>query len=161
MQSHYIIVTMEKTQRSYKSLVIGICLVLFGVFLIFRGLQKNTVTLGLLAAANGAIQIDVADTEASRVLGLSGRDSLSDDRGLLFVFDQPSEQHCFWMKDMKFTIDMVWFDENKQVIHTADNVSPQTYPEVFCPGAPAAYGLEVNSGRAAALGLYVGSSARF
>lgn len=77
--------------------------------------------------------------------GLSGRQSLAQDRGMLFVFDAASK-HCFWMKDMHFPLDMIWLDDTKTVVHVEKNVAPDTYPNSFCPDKSAQYVLEVNAG---------------
>jgi len=91
------------------------------------------------------LQLEIADTDAERILGLSGRESLPAGMGLLFVFEEPG-MHGFWMKDMKFAIDIIWLGENYEVLGIEKNVSPQTYPEVFYPPQPVKYVLETNPG---------------
>ncbi|MES2436662.1 MAG: DUF192 domain-containing protein [Patescibacteria group bacterium] len=102
------------------------------------------------------IPIEIADSDPERIKGLSGRESLPEDTGLLFVFEHP-ERHGFWMKDMKFSIDMLWLDENLQVITIADSVSPETFPQSFSPSAPAKYVLELNAGFSKEHNIIVGS----
>lgn len=51
--------------------------------------------------------VDVARTAAERTQGLSGRDLLPDDGGMLLIFDI-LDQHRIWMKDMRFSIDLIW-----------------------------------------------------
>ncbi len=80
-----------------------------------------------------------------REKGLGSRVELASGRGMLFIFDDRGE-HCFWMKDMKFPIDIVWLDETKTIIAKEVNVSPETYPRSFCPGQPSKYVIEVKSG---------------
>ena len=91
------------------------------------------------------LNIEVANTDAERMQGLSGRNGLEENEGLLFVFDNEG-YYGFWMKDMKFPIDMVWLDKNKQIIYIENNVSPATYPQVFNPPTPSLYVLEVSAG---------------
>ena len=50
---------------------------------------------------------------------------------MLFVFDTQGEQ-TFWMKDMKFPIDIIWIDSNKTVVHIEHNLPPCSL-EVLCP----------------------------
>jgi uncharacterized protein len=76
------------------------------------------------------LNIIVADTEAKRVQGLSGRDGLEENEGLLFVFETEG-YYGFWMKDMKFPIDIAWLDKDRKIIYIEKNVSPETYPKVF------------------------------
>lgn len=61
-----------------------------------------------------ALNIDIASTDASREKGLSKRESLEKNEGMLFIFDRPGV-HTFWMKDMRFPIDIIWFREGKVV----------------------------------------------
>lgn len=95
---------------------------------------KNTVLAGYLA-----------DTPEKRVKGLSGKQFLPSDTGMLFTFDN-ADTHGIWMKDMLFPIDIVWLDENKTVIHSLSNVQPNTYPHVFFPPKKDMYVLELRAG---------------
>ncbi len=132
-------------------------LVIFG-YVLFVNLSNNT---DILIAPAGKIKVEMADSQAERTLGLSGRESITDDQGLLFVFEESSDRNCFWMKDMRFSIDMIWMNDEKEVVTIAENVSPQTYPETFCPVSPAKYGLELSSGNANSLQIVTGSKLRW
>lgn len=77
--------------------------------------------------------------------GLSGREKLPENSGMLFVFDKP-DYHSFWMKDMKFAIDIIWIDENKKIVDITYNTAPETYPATFRSNVPVQYVLEVNAG---------------
>lgn len=57
------------------------------------------------------IKAEVVDNEEARMKGLSGRDNLADDEGMFFVFEK-SDIYPFWMKDMKFAIDIIWIMED-------------------------------------------------
>lgn len=85
--------------------------------------------------------LERATTPEARERGLSGRGSLPPDRAMLFVFENDA-QHSIWMKDMRFSIDIVWLDSEKRVIHQELNVSPSTYPTSFQPETNARYVLE-------------------
>ncbi len=76
------------------------------------------------------LDVEIADTDAKRIKGLSGRESLAENGGLLFEFKGES-YYGIWMKNMNFPIDIAWLDKNKKIIHIKNNVSPDTYPEVF------------------------------
>lgn len=90
------------------------------------------------------VDLEIVDTESSRAQGLSGRSSMSDNQGMLFVFEQ-TDQQCIWMKDMNFSLDIIWVGENKEIIDIKRNVSPTTYPESFCVDA-SKYVIELKSG---------------
>ncbi|MBI5044981.1 MAG: DUF192 domain-containing protein [Candidatus Levybacteria bacterium] len=61
-----------------------------------------------------AFTLDVADTEKKRENGLSGRATLGEKQGMLFVFDSPATP-SFWMKGMKFPLDILFIKDNKIV----------------------------------------------
>lgn len=92
--------------------------------------------------------------------GLSGRISMPEDQGMLFVFDRPS-RYCFWMKDMRFPIDIIWLSADKKVLEFAENVEPKTYPNNFCPAQPAQFVIEVNAGVAREVKLEEGKQLQF
>ena len=108
--------------------------------------------------AGQKIRVDLALTPAEQAQGLSGRQSLKDDEGMLFVFPTTDidQIHKFWMKDMNFSIDMIWIDKNMQVVYIEKNAKPESYPNVFGPDSDAPYVLEVVSGFADKNNLKVG-----
>lgn len=101
----------------------------------------------------------VADSNPERMRGLSRSEFLPVNQGMLFVFEQASEQ-CFWMKDMNFSIDMIFMDSNKKVTKIYSNVAPATYPESFCAD-DTKYVLEVNAGIARQSGVREGQMIEF
>jgi uncharacterized membrane protein (UPF0127 family) len=120
----------------------------------------STTTYSTIQAPKGIIHASIADTEALRERGLSGRASLGSDQGMLFIFNQPS-MVGFWMKEMNFPLDMVWIDNYKTVIGVADNISPDTYPKNFSPSGSVLYVLEINAGSAKKFGIATGTHLYF
>jgi uncharacterized membrane protein (UPF0127 family) len=92
-------------------------------------------------------------------LGLSGRASLAEGKGMLFVFEKP-DTYGFWMKDMNFPIDMIFIGEDKKVVTVVAHASPESYkknpPEVFYPAKPVLFVLEVPAGFAKEHGVEEG-----
>lgn len=122
----------------------------------------HTPVNGLITAGDKKITVGVVSTVASREQGLSGRPCIKDNQAMMFVFDKDDKSdHCFWMKDMRFAIDIIWLDSSKRVVDIARNVQPESYPSTFCPGRPTAYVVEVKAGSASKLGLDVGVVASF
>lgn len=109
---------------------------------------------------DAAIVADIADTDSLREQGLSHRAGLRENEGMLFIF-QEDAMHSFWMKDMLFSIDMIWISADKKVVYIVANAAPETYPSSFVPTEPARYVLEVPAGFAARHGISVGSIATF
>ncbi len=94
---------------------------------------------------DGLLKATVAATLEERVKGLSGRADLEKDEALLMVFEE-SGFHSIWMKEMNFSIDIIWLDKEKRVVDFKKNVDPETYPETFSPSFPARYVLETEAG---------------
>src|SRR5690349_20381775 len=57
------------------------------------------------------IFVSLADTDATREQGLSGALGLGTTEGMLFLFDYPGRP-AFWMKDMLFSIDIIWISQD-------------------------------------------------
>ena len=115
----------------------------------------------VVIVGSGRFFAEVADDPDERSQGLSGRDSLAIDTGMWF--DRGVERvGPFWMRDMRFPIDMVWVSEGLEVIgvtHEAPPPAPGT-PDSDLPlyGIDAAvrYVLEINAGLARTLGIEPG-----
>jgi uncharacterized membrane protein (UPF0127 family) len=104
--------------------------------------QKLIISQELRSGSNGYRQInvtvnglvlvaDIAATDEQRREGLSVKDSLAENEAMLFVFEDEAE-HTFWMKNMKFPIDIIWIDTDKTVVHIEHNLQPCS-SELFCP----------------------------
>jgi len=74
---------------------------------------------------------DISATPEQRTRGLSLRGTLAENEAMLFVFDAEAE-HRFWMKDMKFPIDIIWISSDKIVVDIEHNLQP-CYLGLFCP----------------------------
>lgn len=110
----------------------------------------HTVTVGTTV-----FNVEVADTEALRELGLGVRSLLPAGHGMLFVFDKPAVWGI-WMKDMHFPLDIIWARADGTITTVARDVATSTYPDVFYSKTPdAMYVVEVNAG--AATGIAEGS----
>lgn len=91
------------------------------------------------------ILVKTAKTPAEHEKGLSGTSELPVGEGMLFPFESPG-RHGFWMKDMKYPIDIFWFDSQFKLIYKELSVDPSTYPYVFYPSSDASYVLETRVG---------------
>lgn len=106
--------------------------------------------------------IEVADTFASRAQGLSGRSSLGENEGMLFVFSSFSSGYGFWMKDMKFPLDFVWINGDT-IVGVTENARPEPGVGMFglktyYPPEPVNKVLELNAGLAKKIGLRIGDT---
>lgn len=103
---------------------------------------------------------EIADSPEERAEGLSGRDGLSEGRGMLFLFSELSAQ-TFWMNKMKFPIDIIWIRDGR-VVGFEEDVSPPlpgtllAELSLYTSPAPVDMVFEVSAGTAARLGITTG-----
>jgi uncharacterized membrane protein (UPF0127 family) len=103
--------------------------------------------------------VEIADDDDSRRIGLMNRDYLEENAGMLFVFDKEF-MVSMWMKNTKIPLDMIFFDENREVVDIISNAVPcESDP---CPtydsSAPAKFVLEINGGAAKFANINLGDS---
>jgi uncharacterized protein len=67
--------------------------------------------------------VDVPTTSEEAQKGLDIKDHLNENQGMLFIYEEPGKPR-FWMYGMKFPIDIVWFDKDKNVVHIEHNLQP-------------------------------------
>lgn len=108
-------------------------------------------------------QVEVADDAAERERGLMFRDYLAADAGMLFVHAR-EEPLAYWMKNTRIPLDILYFDAERRFVSMQVGVPPCSAGDA-CPNYPSAgpakYVLELNAGRAAALGLQAGDPILF
>lgn len=126
----------------------------------YKNLQKVADRqLLLMTIGDKKLNVEVVNNEASRSLGLSGRNEIGAD-GMLFVFPQKSYQQ-FWMKDMKFNLDFIWIADGKVVEIMRDVPRPEAGQSLealprFIPRQPVEMMLEVVAGDAERWGVVEG-----
>jgi uncharacterized protein len=117
-------------------------------------------TRGQIIIKNNVWDVEIANTDASRVSGLSNRKALYNKKGMLFVFEDMNTQ-TFWMKDMLIPIDMIFFDNEWKIVLVESDLQPNTFPNTFGGGVKSQYIMEVNAGESLIYGLEVGDTAIF
>ncbi len=120
-----------------------------------RMLGHATVVLG-----GARIAVEVARSVPTITAGLSGREALPADHGMLFVFPFPA-RHAMWMKGMRFALDIVWIRDGK-IVDIAPNLQPAApedgNPPSYQPRLDADAVIELPAGFAAAHGLKIGDA---
>ncbi len=104
--------------------------------------------------------LEIADTDQKRQLGLSKRKSLKDNEGMIFIFDTPGF-YTFWMKDMKFPLDIIFLNDGKIVTIYKNVPYPQNEDErlvTYSPTQPSNRVIELKAGTAEKLGLTEGET---
>ena len=144
-------------QLSTKQIVIallGFTLAVTGIAMI-RAVKSSQLSvvqdhqLLELQVGKQTLTVEVANSPSSITQGLSGRLEIGSD-GLLFIFDQPRTPQ-FWMREMRFDLDLVWIAGGK-IVGLTENV-PRPLPNIdlaelprYSPDQPAEMVLEVTAG---------------
>ena len=130
-------------------------------------------TVPTVRIGDTTLTVEILDDALERRKGLSGRQSLEENHGLLFVFDK-SSLHGIWMKEMLFPIDILWIErtvsknnfsgkkiESFYISDVKKDAQPDSYPEIFRPQTPSSHVLEVNSGFLDEYNIKIGDEVKF
>lgn len=107
--------------------------------------------------------VEIADSDEERQKGLMFRESLAQDNGMFFVFEE-ERNYLFWMKDTLIPLDIIWINKDKEIVFIGENAQPCEVDQPCRPINPiknALYVLEVNSGIVNEIGLQVGDKVDF
>ncbi|MDE1867363.1 MAG: DUF192 domain-containing protein [Thaumarchaeota archaeon] len=112
-------------------------------------LLSSNFPQGKIKIDNIILKVQIADTPDRMTEGLQFQQQLPYDQGMIFVFPEP-QIVAMWMKDMQFPLDMIWFDDNGNVVHIEKNLPPcndnSTCPIYDAQRQNTKYVLEVTSG---------------
>ena len=106
--------------------------------------------------------VEMAKTPVEREKGLMFKKNLSENFGMVFVFEN-EDKYGIWMKNMQIPIDIIWIDKNKKVVYVKENAQPckSTFCEVYVPNKEALYVLELKAGTISKKGIGGGDSVGF
>lgn len=151
--------TQTKKKLSIQKIVIGVIAIAVIGFFIYNNFIKNneqeleyytftkegeltfTDSLGTLKAK---IDLEIADNDYERQLGLMNRKEMKENEGMLFIFPRQDYQ-SFWMRNTLISLDMIFVNQQKKIITIHKNtktLSDQSYPS----SEPSMYVVEVLAG---------------
>lgn len=123
--------------------------------------QQTGFSDGYVEIAGQRVHFVLADSPDEQMMGLSGYSALEQNQGMLFVFDEPHFP-SFWMKDMKFDIDIIWIngDTVMDITHDAEHLggTDSSHAVTYTPRMPVNLVLEVSAGWAREHGLEPGQT---
>jgi uncharacterized membrane protein (UPF0127 family) len=106
-----------------------------------------------LQAGMHVIEAEVADTDTTRAIGLMARQSMAEQRGMLFVFERAGKQ-CFWMQNTLLPLSIAFIADDGAIVNIAD-MKPMT-TDSHCSAKPVRFALEMNQGWFARRGIGAG-----
>lgn len=133
-------------QRKKRVFIIILLLVIIGAtaydFVFF---EKSDQDEGMVVIGTRQWTVEKVSSPALRELGLGLRESLPSGRGMLFLFpDIGPGEYAFWMKGMRFSLDIAWMRDGRVIFLEHD--VPSDSQDIFRPLAEADSVLEVNAG---------------
>ncbi|MGQ0667586.1 MAG: DUF192 domain-containing protein [Nitrospiraceae bacterium] len=118
-----------------RNLLVGFLLSMFGLLIqesTALSLTFDSRLIPVQTPSGITIQAEIADTPQKRATGLMFRDHLKKDHGMLFCFSEP-RAWTFWMKNTKISLDLIWLDGAKRVVHIERTVPICTRTDDACP----------------------------
>jgi len=140
-------------------LIVGLTYVLVYSIFDLGNREKSVIKIN-----NYKIKVEIVDSPLAQAKGLAGRNSIAEDEGMLFIFPRPAIQR-FWMKGMKFPIDIIWIKGN-QIVGFEENVLPEEGVSdvnltIYSSPEPVDRVLEMKAGSAKRLQINIGDLVEF
>lgn len=132
---------------------IFIAVVFLGLVYGFLDQQKYSVSVQTVKVGNAVLETELADSPVEHARGLSGRPNLAKNQSLLFLFPKAGS-YGFWMRGMRFPLDIIWIAGNK-VVGIEKNI-PADSADTYYPPEPVDKVLEINAGLSDKLGFQAG-----
>lgn len=135
---------------------------LFVVLVLFIFLTNNKSQKPAVIIENKTFFLDVAKTDKEKEIGLAKYDKLPENMAMLFIFSYPN-YYSFWMKNMKFPIDIIYIKDNKIVDIFTDVPYPKTKNEqlpIYTTKQKANFVLEINANLSKKYNFKIGSSVK-
>lgn len=123
-------------------------------------ISANNTLESLQVGEAPLLSVEIVERSQDQARGLSNRDSLAENTGMLFVYDE-AQYRTFWMKEMNFSIDILWIEQGVVVGITPDVPAPEpgtieTELALYDSPRPVDWVLEVNAGWSAEHGIGIG-----
>ena len=141
-------------------LLVGLAVVIFFSILLASFIAADRKNDAQVLVNNAKFNVSLAKTDTEKQIGLSNTKTLAQNKGMLFVFDKPA-YYAFWMKEMKFPIDIIFIRGDK-VTTVFSNVLPPSstngHLPLYQPRDASEKVLEVNAGMAEKYNIHEGST---
>lgn len=146
---HLLLKRIQSCNKIVKPLIfiVLVASVFLVLFLVKKTSEYNSFEHEIQIKINNTITLktDVSTTNKERMIGLSKYEKLSEDQAMLFVFEKKGF-YSFWMRDMKFPIDIIWLDENKTIVSIKENADPVSFPQSYTPESESLFVVETVAG---------------
>ena len=118
--------------------------------------DQNNIDIDTISGLQ-TIHVEIADYAKERARGLSGRETLDDGTGMLFLYDTPHLAR-FWMMGTTIALDMIVSEQDGRILAVRDDIQPGTlWP--MSGGKTVIAVLEINAGEAKQRSIQAGDYA--
>ena len=128
-----------------KSIFIVVILLVIALLCLAIFFAKTNNNIAKVQIGDVNYSLELVNTDTTRQQGLSGKPNLEPNTGMLFDFKQDGYWQI-WMKDMNFAIDILWLNNQKQVVGVKQDALPQNYPESYGAEQQSQYVVELPAG---------------
>jgi uncharacterized membrane protein (UPF0127 family) len=137
-----------------KKIQILTLLLLLAGGLLFCQSERRDKFIKIYLPNGKSVTAELAATDEDRQRGLMFREKLLPDQGMLFVFEEEG-LYSFWMKNTLISLDMLWINKDRRIVHIARNVPPckEDPCPSYSPERPGLYVLELAAGAADRIGF--------
>src|SRR5579872_5412747 len=139
--------------KNQLKIFLAIILIVIGVVIYQFSLKPSNSTQSV-TIDNHTFNVELAKNPDEQQKGLGDRNNLDINKGMLFIFDK-SDYYSFWMKDMRFPLDMIFIRGNK-IVYIFQNVPIKPFNNVEQTTQPADKVLEINAGLSKKYGFKIG-----
>ncbi|MBU3942838.1 DUF192 domain-containing protein [Patescibacteria group bacterium] len=133
--------------------IVLLVIVLLGVLRFVKSMQENNMEnqysqIKEVCFEKKCFNVEVVEGLADKAKGLMERESLAENSGMLFLYNQ-ERVISIWTKNMKIPIDVIWLNKDLEVVYLVENAQPCLTEkcESFKPETKAQYILEINAGQ--------------
>ncbi len=137
---------------------IGIFIIMLAVAGLYRVFISDRIRGKLQAVKIGDVsfEVEIADNAITQAKGLSGREFLPKNKGMLFLFGGFGVR-SFWMQGMEFPLDIIWISGD-EIVGISENLPPAGFGELEVYKSPDSVDkvLEINAGLSEKFGFKIG-----
>ncbi|OIO80853.1 hypothetical protein AUJ84_02400 [Candidatus Pacearchaeota archaeon CG1_02_32_132] len=124
---------------------------ILGIVFTFYQYNHNS-KISEVCVRDNCFSVELAQTPEERATGLMNREFLAENEGMLFIFPEEGD-YGFWMKDTLIPLDMIWINQNLEIVNIATAQPCNEVCPIIRSKDPALYVLELNAGITSQLGI--------
>lgn len=154
---------LDRTQRKSRIITLVLLAILLMSLSTFLVQREETKTIIVTFPTGTELEAEVADTPEKLLFGLAFQEALPPNGGMIYIFEQPGA-HRVTTKEYRFPVDLIWIDEQHQVVQLVERVEPcrkEPCPWYGPPPVAVRYLIQAEAGFIKAKGVAVGDELKY